>query len=135
MKTVNTLSWLVLVIGLLLISRCSPPYKPDHDVGVGKLIFKATCQSQTVYLMDLVYLQAYKSGYAYSDTITVNGVRYTHVVRLDSSQSTFLATKQPNDKLSIHFQRVSRSLLPGCTGLSANPIELVKVVSISNTNY
>lgn len=104
-------------------------------MGFGKLIFKGTCQNQTTYLMDIVYLNAYKSGYGYNDTLTVNGIKYAHVIQLDSSQAAFLAGKQPNDKISIDFERAGPTQFPRCMGVSSATIELVKVRSIGNTDY
>lgn len=135
MKIISVISGLTLALWLVPVIGCQPPYKLDYDNGFGKLIYKTTCQNQAIYLMDMAHVKAYKSGYTYSDTLTIAGVRYTHVVRLDSSQSAFLATKQVNDKLMIDFEKTGKSLLPVCTNLSSTGIEMVKIISIGSTDY
>ncbi len=125
---------IILVLGGLMFG-CVPPSIPDYDIADGKLIFKDTCQGHTIYLMDIVILNAYKSGYNYSDTLTIGDTTYFHVVRLDEKQSDFLSKKNLYSKINIDFIRGTRNDLPICNGLPSKSVETVNVLDIRSTDY
>lgn len=130
-----TIKLVYVLIVSLGFSACNPPYKPNRDEGTGMLIYTGTCQNQKVYLMDIVYLHAYQSGYSYADTLTLNGTTYSHVVRLDTTQSNFLSKSKVLDKISIDFEQGVSTALPSCADLHSAKVETVKVLSISSTRY
>lgn len=115
--------------------QCKPPYKPDYDIGLGVLIYKGICQNQKVYLVNIDRLNAYQSGYSYPDTLTVRGIAYKNVVRLDSSRAAILDKKNINDKIGFDFTRSIRGRLPICTDLSAASVETVTLLSLGDANY
>jgi len=128
-KVCFIMCWLGLVIA------CSPPFKPDYNIAFGELIFKGNCQNQQVYLMDVARLQAYEDGGSRQDTILIDGITYNHVIRLDSTQSTFLATRKIHDKLSINLLSGPRLMLPTCSGIPVGSVETVNVISAEITDY
>lgn len=135
MKILNGISGSVLVIELLAAMGCQPPYKPDYDSGYGQLIYADMCGQEPLYLMDLVSVNAYQSGQDYRDTLMIDGARYTHVVRLDSSQAAFLSKRKTFDKVGIDFRPLIRRPLPSCASVTQPSVQSVQVLSINNTNY
>ncbi|QHW01038.1 hypothetical protein [Spirosoma endbachense] len=122
-------------MGLSIVGGCTPPYKPDYDSGFGQLIYVNKCNQQLVYLVDLAGFHTYQSGLTYSDTLTLHGTKYTHVIRLDSSQATFLSKRSALDKVSIDFRPLARQALPSCAVVPRASIQTVQVLSIGNTDY
>jgi len=135
MRTLKAISSLVLVIGLQAAIGCQPPYKPDYDSGYGQLIYADKCGQEPLYLLDLVSVNAYQSGQAYRDTLTIDGARYTHVIRLDSSQAAFLSERKTFDKVGIDFRPLTRQPLPSCVSVPPANVQLVQVLTINNTDY
>ncbi|WP_157815915.1 hypothetical protein [Spirosoma pollinicola] len=85
--------------------------------------------------MDIAILNAYKSGYSYSDTLTVGDTTYFHVVRLDARQFDILSKKSVYDKINIEFDRGIRNTLPKCNGFPVGSVETVNVFSIRSVDY
>ena len=135
MKILNTISSSVLVIGLLAVMGCQPPYKPDYDSGYGQLIYADKCGQEPLYLLDLVSVNAYQSGQDYRDTLSIDGAIYTHVIRLDSSQAAFLSKRKTFDKVGIDFRPLTRRPLPNCVSVPQASVQLIQVLMINNTDY
>lgn len=117
------------------VMQCIPPYKPDYEIGYGRLIFKDLCQNEKVYLFNFDILNSNRVKNSFYDTLTINGVTYNRVVRLDTSQSSFLDQKKINDKLAIDFNPSGRGSLPTCANLPARSLDKIQVLSISNVQY
>lgn len=126
---------LFLVTGLVVAIQCSPPFKPDYDTGYGQLIYTDRCGQEPLYLLNLVQSHAYQSGQAYRDTLTISGVRYSSVIRLDSSQTVFLTKRKLFDKVSIDFRPLTRQPLPICVSVPTVSLQTVQVLSIQSAGY
>lgn len=123
------------IVILCTLSGCDPPYKPDYDSGFGQLIYVDSCDQQPLYLLNLASFYAYQSGQAYTDTLTLRGTRYTHVIRLDSSQASFLSKRKALDKVLIDFRPMVRQPLPRCTDVPSTSVQTVQVLSIGIADY
>jgi hypothetical protein len=132
-RSIYLATYTLAIFGTLL--ACTPPYKPDYDSGYGQLIYADSCDRERLYLLNLVSFHAYQSGQAYTDTLTLRGTRYTHVIRLDSSQASFLSKRKALDKVLIDFRPMVRQSLPRCTDVPPISVQTVQVLSIGSTDY
>lgn len=135
MKTPKARSSFIFVIAMIVAVGCQPPDKPDYDWGYGQLIYADRCGQEALYLLDLVGIQAYQSRQNYQDTLTIDGVKYMHVIKLDSSQANFLSNRKVLDKIGIDFRPLPRQPLPNCIGAPITSVQSVQVFSIHNTDY
>jgi hypothetical protein len=135
MKTPKARFSFIFVIAILVAVRCQPPDKPDYDWGYGQLIYADRCGQEPLYLLDLAGIQAYQSGQNYQNTLTIDGAKYMHVIRLDSSQANFLSKRKVLDKIGIDFRPLTHQPLPNCVGVPTASVQSVQVLSVHNTDY
>ena len=126
---------LLLTVVLGQMSHCTPPLRnPGFDTGLGILIYKGVCQNQRVYLVNLYFLNANRSGFDSSDTLTVGRVTFNRVVRLDTTRASFLDKKTVGDKIGFDFNPTGRTSLPICSDLRQGSFEYLKVLSIAHVH-
>jgi hypothetical protein len=126
---------LLLTIVLGQMSQCTPPFNPDFESGIGTLIYKGVCQNQRVYLVNLYFLNANRTGFNASDTLTIGKVTFNRVVRLGTTRASFLDQKTVGDKIAFDFTSTRRTSLPICSGLRQGSFEYIKLLSIGNSQF
>lgn len=111
----------ILAVALLsLYSACNkPPAEADYDNVKGYVIGKETCnadEKKDYWLIDLTY---YWDTPRYGDTLVLNGVTYTNVVKVKGLAEEL---KQIGMRVSLDFKTITphKVVTTGCT--VANPI-------------
>jgi hypothetical protein len=88
----------------MALSCNKPPYKPDYVNAKGFVIGKETCnsdQQNEYWLIDFTYLQDTPQ---YGDTLTLNGVIYTNVVKTKGLSERL---KEIGMRVSIDFKTIT----------------------------
>jgi len=78
------------------------PFKPNFEHAGGFVIGKEVCKAnpeEDYWLIDLSYFTNLPDK-SYGDTITINGVFYSHMIKTKQLLTEF---KQPGKKVSFHF--------------------------------
>lgn len=112
----------ILIVATLLSinATCTkPPYIPDFKIALGYVIGKESCttdETKDYWLVDLTYLP---NAPQYGDTLVLNGVTYTNVIKTKDLAERL---KKIGMQVSIDFKVISANKVEttGCT--IANPV-------------
>ena len=130
MKKIN----LSFVLFLTLYSCNKEPYTPPYYMAVGYVIGKETCNDDTAkdyWLIDIYSSSSVRQQYG--DTLVLNGIKYTNVVK-----STQLSDYLKNTGQKVGFDFVipdSAVLTTGCTVAMPVTYRLKVVDIISNFEW
>jgi hypothetical protein len=100
---------------LIFLSSCNnkQPYKPDYSNIGGYVIGKENCntdESNDYWLLDFTF---YPNSPQIGDTLTLNGILYTNVLKVKGLDPRF---KQIGFRVSIDYKDISdRKYTSGCT--------------------
>ncbi len=116
MKNKLVIYFILITSTLLFIygSCTKPPARPDYDNVKGYVIGKETCNTDTTkdyWLIDLTY---FPDTPQYGDTLLLNGIRYTNVIKTKGLDERL---KQTGMRVSIDFKTISQNkvVTSGCT--------------------
>ncbi|MEJ7677230.1 MAG: hypothetical protein WKG06_05025 [Segetibacter sp.] len=112
----------ILIIAFLLLvnAACNkPPYIVDFKIALGYVIGKEFCstnEAKDCWLVDLTYLQ---NAPQYGDTLVLNGLRYTNVIKTKDLAERL---KKIGMQVSMDFKVISANKMEttGCT--IVNPV-------------
>ncbi|MFC0773978.1 hypothetical protein [Terrimonas alba] len=104
-----------LVLTVLSSGSCNkPPFKPDYENVGGYVIGKENCntdETQDYWLLDFT---VYPNSPQLGDTLTLNGITYTNVLKLKGLDQRL---KQIGMRVSIDYRTITPSKITttGCT--------------------
>lgn len=98
---------------LLIHSRCKGPYELEYTNASGFVIGREVCKANDADDYWVVDLTVYPNTPQYGDTLTLNGVFYTNVVKLKGLDPRL---KQVGMRVSIDFKDVTpdKVVTTGC---------------------
>lgn len=70
-----------IAISVTQSSCVKPPYKPDYENASGTIIGKEICSTNGIDDYWLIDLSVYPNTKQYGDTLIVNSIKYTNVVK------------------------------------------------------
>jgi hypothetical protein len=106
---------LFLTLTVFMYARCNkPPYLADYTNVKGYVIGKETCnldETKDYWLLDLTF---FPDTPQYGDTVLLNGITYTNVVKV---KTLVKELKQVGMRVSINFKKIAtnKEETKGCT--------------------
>lgn len=114
----------------LFFSACNKqPYKPDYFNEGGYVIGKETCKGNDADEYWLVDLTVYPNTPQYGDSLTLNNVNYTNVVKLKGLDQRL---RQIGMRVSIDFKTITpgKIITTGCNVASPTTYALKEIIII-----
>lgn len=114
-QTYHSIIFSFLIVTVLTSGSCNkPPFKPDYENIGGYVIGKETCnadESQDYWLLDFT---VYANSPSVGDTITLNGITYSNVLKLKGLDPRL---KLIGMKVSVDYRTITSSKVTttGCT--------------------
>lgn len=124
MKIKLNFSQSILIVAFLLFinAACNkPPSLPEFKIALGYVIGKEPCntdETKDYWLIDLTYLQ---DATQYGDTLTLNGLRYTNVIK----------TKDLDERL----KKIGMAVTMEFKVISANKVETTGCTIVNPVTY
>ena len=123
--------FLFIAIALLVLVSCNkPPFKPDYYMATGFVIGKEVCNADTTkeyWLIDIISSPSPQQQYG--DTIQLNGVQYTNVVKTSDLPNEM---RKAGTKIGMDFYlSKDKEVTASCT-TSSPVIFYLKVAKVLN---
>lgn len=116
--------------GLLFLSCSKEPFKPDYKEAGGYVIGKESCKANDSEEYWLVDLTVYPNTPQYGDTLTLNGIDYTNVVKLKGLD---VRLQQNGARVAIDFKTVTQDkvITNGCSVINPTTYALKELFIIN----
>lgn len=109
MKQLFLVTYIGAITGLLTSPLCNkPPYKTTYINIGGYVIGKEYCYLDDIKDNWLLDLTVYSNSQKIGDTLTLNGITYTNVVKVKGLEQRL---KQIGMRVSIDYKSISKSVI------------------------
>lgn len=115
MKRIIYLSTFFITLSFNACNR--EPFKPSYDTAIGYVIGKETCNIEPLkdyFLINIISSSSVRQQYG--DTLILNGIQYTNVVKSTGLADTL---KKVGQKIGMDFTVSNNSVLTGNCSITA----------------
>lgn len=133
-RFLHILIFFFIIIDLSVFYSCNNkrPYKIPYEISAGTVIGKENCFVDTTKEYWLINLSVYPNTKQYGDTISLNGVTYTNVVKTSGLKAPF---NQIGKRVGLSFTlSKNRVQTDGCNVSSPVTYDL-KILEIISEGY
>lgn len=136
MNSIFSLKSLFAGLGMWFFVSCGPAIS-DTDKIFGRIIYIDSCQTYKKYLFEVDIIISHNKRFSYynTDTLTIDGEKYKHVVQIDTGYNKLISDFDINQKIALDVKNLGKNKLLYCVSTSNKNLTTVSIDLAYKTSY